>query len=32
VADEAKPEAEVAYDTETFGAIGRARAVVREIG
>jgi phage repressor protein C with HTH and peptisase S24 domain len=32
VANEAKPEAEVAYDTETFGAIGRVRAVVREIG
>ncbi|MDR2418010.1 MAG: helix-turn-helix domain-containing protein [Treponema sp.] len=25
-------EVEVAYDTETFGAIGRVRAVVREIG
>jgi transcriptional regulator with XRE-family HTH domain len=32
VANEAKPEVEVAYDTETFGAIGRVRAVVREIG
>ncbi|MDR2246071.1 MAG: hypothetical protein LBE17_05270 [Treponema sp.] len=32
VATEAKPEVEVAYDTETFGAIGRVRAVVREIG
>jgi transcriptional regulator with XRE-family HTH domain len=32
VANEAKPDAEVAYDTETFGAIGRVRAVVREIG
>ncbi|MDR0707944.1 MAG: helix-turn-helix domain-containing protein [Treponema sp.] len=32
VANEAKPEAEVAYDTETFVPIGRVRAVVREIG
>jgi DNA-binding XRE family transcriptional regulator len=32
VVTEAKPDAEVAYDTETFGAIGRVRAVVREIG
>jgi hypothetical protein len=32
VADEAKPEEEVAYDAEVFGAIGRVRAVVREIG
>jgi DNA-binding XRE family transcriptional regulator len=32
VADEVKPEEEVAYDTETFVPIGRVRAVVREIG
>ncbi|MDR2418781.1 MAG: hypothetical protein LBD79_06975, partial [Treponema sp.] len=32
VATEVKPEVEVAYDTEAFGAIGRVRAVVREIG
>jgi hypothetical protein len=32
VADEAKPDTEVAYDTETLRAIGRVRAVVREIG
>jgi phage repressor protein C with HTH and peptisase S24 domain len=30
--NEVKPDAEVAYDTETFVAIGRVRAVVREIG
>jgi DNA-binding XRE family transcriptional regulator len=30
--NEAKPEEEVTYDTETLGAIGRVRAVVREIG
>jgi hypothetical protein len=32
VANEAKPETEVAYNTETFVAIGRVRAVVKEIG
>jgi hypothetical protein len=32
ITEEAKSEAEVACDTETFGAIGRVRAVVREIG
>jgi hypothetical protein len=32
VTDEAKPETEFAYDTETFVPIGRVRAVVREIG
>jgi hypothetical protein len=32
VVDKAKPETEVAYDVEVFGAIGRVRAVVREIG
>jgi hypothetical protein len=31
ITDEAKPGAELAYDAETFGAIGRVRAVVREI-
>lgn len=30
--NEAKPEEEVTYDSETFVAIGRVRAVVREIG
>jgi transcriptional regulator with XRE-family HTH domain len=30
--NEAKPEAEATYDAGTFGAIGRVRAVVREIG
>ncbi|MDR2807961.1 MAG: hypothetical protein LBB43_03025 [Spirochaetaceae bacterium] len=32
VVNEAKPETEVAYDTEIFGAIEWVRAVVREIG
>jgi transcriptional regulator with XRE-family HTH domain len=32
ITNEVKPEAELAYDTETFRAIGRVRAVVREIG
>jgi transcriptional regulator with XRE-family HTH domain len=32
ITDEAKPETELAYDAEAFGAIGRVRAVVREIG
>jgi hypothetical protein len=31
VANEAEPDAEVVYETETFGAIGRVQAVVREI-
>jgi transcriptional regulator with XRE-family HTH domain len=32
ITDEAKPETEVVYDAEVFWAIGRVRAVVREIG
>jgi hypothetical protein len=31
ITEETKPDAEAVCDTETFGAIGRVRAVVREI-